>query len=147
MKFLHEFLTHRDGTKQDNGYWEIRGNRLVNAAGGWHDYHPTFEDEILESDWETVRKLNFLQSFRENENSETGWIAPDGTFYGTDWMNHWMVAEYFDTTESDLEDMGFVKIYLNPLWPTSGNRYEYIYTTDHITQAQVDTLEKKGFTV
>lgn len=147
MKFLHEFLTHRDGTKQDNGYWEIRDNRLVNAAGGWHDYYPSPDDEIFESNWETVKKLNFLQYFKDHKNVETGWIAPDGTFYGTGWMDHWMVAEYFDTTESDLEDKGFIKIYHNPLWPTTGDEYEYVYTRYHITQAQIDTLEKKGFTV
>lgn len=147
MKFLHEFLTHRDGTKYDNGYWEIRGNRLVNAAGGWHDYHPTPEDEIIESDWNHIRKMNFILYFRSNEESDTGWIAPDGRFYGTDFMDHWKVAEYFDTTESDLEDRGFVKIYFNPLWPDHGDKYEYISVTDHLTQTQIDTLERKGFKV
>ena len=32
-KFLHEFQKYRDGTKRDNGWWEIKGDYLYNYVG------------------------------------------------------------------------------------------------------------------
>lgn len=147
MKFLHEFYEYKNGKRYDNGYWEISGDRLFNANGGWHTYNPTPNDEIIDSDWEHIEKMNLMLDFAANKDSDTGWIAPDGTFYGTGYTDHWKVAKYFDVTERDLEDRGFVKIYFNPLWPDHGDKYEYISVRDHLTQAQIDTLEQRGFEV
>lgn len=144
MKFLHEFLHYGNGTVIDNGYWEIDGDYLYNFAGGRHHYTPSPNDEIIESDWAEVRRLNAKAAISDNHT--TGWIAPDGTFYGVSYQDHHLVAEYLGMTEGEMENSGYVKIYFNPIWPDHGNKYEYWFK-DHLSGAQIETLTKRGFSV
>ena len=145
MKFLHEYLYYDNGKTIDNGYWEIDGDRLVNACGGWHPYDPSPDDEIIESDWDYINWLRAKDAI--SDKYTTGWIAPDGTFYGCDYQNHHYVAEYLDMTETMMENKGYIKIYLNPIWTDGyGDKYEY-FSFGHMTQAQIDTLINRGFKV
>ena len=141
-KFLHEFTQMPNGTTCDNGWWEIRGNKLVNSKGGWHDYYPNSEDKIIESNWDYIEHLNAKNKI--NDKFITGWIAPEGTFYGCDYQDHHYVAEYLDLSEFQMENQGYVKIYYNPLFLEGhGNEYEY-FCDKHLTNAQREVLITKG---
>lgn len=146
MKFLHEYLKSPNGTVLQDAYWEIRGNRLYNAVGGYHFYEPKEDDEIIESTWDDIL---YKQALKKLDSSKTtGWIAPDGTFYGCDPEDHWEVAEFIlNSTERELEEQGYCKIYSNPIWyMTNESNYSYDYEK-HLTQAQIDVLISKGLEV
>lgn len=152
MKFLHEFLEYNDGTTCDNGWWEIDGDRLYNIRGGWHCYTPSPDDIIIETDsWDDV-PMDYLL----NDNAITGWIAPDGTFYGCDAEEHELITErVLKTSETMLEDQGYVKIFRNPGYLIYTMRqqgydistYEFVGARTRLTDAQRITLEHKGFDV
>lgn len=146
MKFLHEYIHWNNGTITDNGYWRIDGHKLVNECGGWHDYNPRDDDEIIESTWEEIQKLN-AKSLISDEYI-TGWIAPDGTFYGCDYRDHWAVGVYLDKTERMMETQGYVKIFLNPLYYDGfgGNKYDY-YHEKFLTSRQKQVLKEKGLEI
>ena len=152
MKFLHEFLEYNDGTTRDNGWWEIDGNRLYNINGGWHDYNPSSDDIIIEADgWDDI-PMDYLL----DDEAITGWVAPDGKFYGCNPEEHILIAEkVLKSSESMLENQGYVKIYMNPGYLIyamkqkgySISAYEFLSVKGHITEAQRITLERKGFDV
>lgn len=146
MKFLHEYLKSPNGTVLQDAYWEIRGNRLYNAAGGFHFYEPKEDDEIIESTWD---KICYEEALKKLDSSKiTGWIAPDGTFYGCDPTDHWEVAEFIlKCSERELEKRGYCRIYCNPIWyMTDESEYSYDYEK-HLTEAQIDVLTSKGLEV
>lgn len=146
MKFLHECLKSSNGTVLQDAYWEIRGNRLYNAAGGFHLYEPKEDDEIIESTWDEILYEAALKKL--DSSKITGWIAPDGTFYGCDPTDHWEVAEFIlHCSERELEKRGYCKIYCNPIWYiTNESEYSYDYEK-HLTEAQIDVLISKGLEV
>lgn len=144
-RFLHEISTYPNGITLDNGWWEIRGCRLYNRVGGWHDYRPSETDEIRECTWEDI-----VRETVRDDTQTTGWIAPDGTFYGCAPMDHSDLAEcVLHTTERDLEARGYVKIYENPIqlrraYPEYGP-YSYIRCDGHHpNEAQLRILHEKG---
>ena len=146
MKFLHEYLKSPNGTILSNAYWEIRGNRLYNAAGGFHFYEPKEDDEIIESTWDEILYEAALKKL--DSSKITGWIASDGTFYGCDPTDHWEIAErILNSTERELEERGYCKIYCNPIWyMTDEPEYSYYYE-EHLTEAQIDVLISKGLEI
>ena len=135
MKFLHEFMTWGDGTKQDNGWGEIVGDKLVNRVGGWHEYIPAPDDIIVEADnWADLDWSCLL-----NPNSPYGWIDKDGNFYGCNHFEHASLAElYFKCSERALEDSGFVKLY------RSYDGSVGYYVARYLTEKQEETLLEKG---
>lgn len=149
MLFVHEFMEYGDGTVRDNGWWEYDPDteKVYNRNGGWHDYRHRPEEEIIESTWEDI-----LARTIRDDSCVTGWIAPDGEFFGCDPMDHARMAEYYlKTTEQYLEDDGWIKITEVPFWamgkyPNINGRYEYHFFNlhKHITQAQYKTLKDKG---
>lgn len=107
-KFLHEFLRYADGTVIENGWWEIKGDRLINMVGGWHPYNPREDDIIIEA--ENIESLDW-SCLIDNKYS-TGWLDLDGNFYGCEPTGHSMMAEfYFKSSERELEKIGFVKLF------------------------------------
>lgn len=99
-------------TKGYNEYGEI----WQNLRGGW--CLKSDKDEIL-SIAEYPDKDEFINANRKEvfsylikPNSDYGWLAPDGTFYGCDYANHSDLATfYFDKDDIELEKEGWVKIY------------------------------------
>lgn len=151
MKFLHEYLEYNDGTIRDNGWWEIDGNKLYNIKGGFHYYDPSPNDIIIEADgWDDVP----LEDFLCDDTAITGWIAPDGKFYGCDPMDHDLIASrVLHSSEEDLEEKGYVKIFRNPGYLVYIMRekgydidvYEFLGRSHLLTEAQKITLAMKGF--
>ena len=133
-KFLHEYVKYRDGSTKDNGWWRIDGDKLVNSAGGWHTYHPSPDDEIVEADgWSDLD-----YSYLIDNTQTTGWVSPEGDFYGCKYMNHSVVANMvLKSSECLLELAGWVKIG----W-YNGNYYAYV--RHFPTEAQQKVLDEKG---
>ena len=146
-KFFHEII-RSDKSIIDNGWWEIRSGKLYNRYGGCHDYHPQPDDEIREDTWTGI-----LNETIRNDQETTGWIAPDGTFYGCSSSGHEDLAKYFfSKTEREMEEDGFVKIYENPMYlRIYKNRPEYDYCLSgfrqFLTRRQVEKINEKGLPV
>lgn len=59
----------------------------------------------------------------------TGWLAPDGTFYGCDYKHHKEHAKYVQKlTEREMEERGFIKITCNRIRenPTALLSYHFV---------------------
>lgn len=164
MKFLHEVIdiNSKTGEKIYNGWWEIKGNYLYNYAGVRHSYIPSVDDEIIESSWEEVIKQE-----ARNSTETTGWIAPNGEFFGCGYGDHSFLAEaLFDSSCTEMQADGYCMIYWNryvnnafelPLGDlmipdetlaniaASSQKGSYDYYCDTpLTAAQKEVLQKKG---
>jgi len=143
MKFLHILEKHDNGYIWDNGYWEIMDDppykpgccvKLENSSGGWHFHTITKDDEIIESDWETVERKYYLSK----SDSPYGWIDKDGIFYGCDYFEHNDCAlTCFGLYEGSAERAGYVKVY------KENNELTY-YHEGFLTDAQRQTLINRG---
>lgn len=132
MKFLHEFLKCGDGTVTDNGWWEIRGNRLVNEVGGYHYYSPDKDDIIVEVN----SRADLDWSCLLVPDAKYGWLDLRGHFYGCRFQDHETIARLvLKTTERELEKSGWVKLYRN--YPQGVGWY---CEKTHMTKAQRDFL-------
>ena len=149
MKFLHEFVDYPNRKNMDNGWWQYDPDtgKVYNRNGGWHDYKYHPKEEIIESTWADILKLEI-----RDDSYTTGWIAPDGTFYGCAPMDHIGLAKYYlGKDEAELEEAGWMKItevpYMFRGQPGWGNdRFEYYFFNPYkyITDAQIKTLNAKG---
>ena len=148
MKFVHEFIDYPNHKDVDNGWWEFdeKQNRCINSMGGWHSYHPHPKDEFIEGTWDDVIVANLKM---DKDNHITGWISPEGDFFGCAPQDHYKVATYiYGCSERELEDKGFVKIYELPFCMRDisegygySNRYGYF---GRPTMAQQDVLDRLG---
>jgi hypothetical protein len=126
-------------TKSENNYGEI----WINMHGGWCLKNE--KDEILEvADY--PNKDSFIDCHRKevysyliNDNSDLGWLSPDGRFYGCAWAAHEMVAtEYFGKKDScELESEGWIKVFdsVDSGTPVYAERrvteYQRVWLDDH----------------
>ena len=151
MKFLHEYIHFSETAVQDNGYWEIGNDGyLYNMNGGRHAYHPSEEDEIVEAEsWDSIIKMTI-----RDDTEVTGWISPDGEFFGCNPRNHMRMARFFfEKEEEELEESGFIKIYEEPnemimfqiQQGKTPHRYGAIILKQIATENQKETLRRKGF--
>lgn len=155
--FLHEVITHNDGRKLNNGYWELEyyaepGTeiRVFNEMGGFHYHIIQEDDDIIYA--ESRRDLD--HSFLLDPNSELGWLAPDGTFYGCAYYDHENVAYYvLKSSSMELEEKGWVKIYESRLFGLGRNYYlgqkphwkaNYM-SRNFLTKQQIDWLLEHGY--
>lgn len=76
--------------------------------------------------------------------SNLGWIAPDGTFIGCDYYDHSFIAEeYLHSSEEQLEDSGWCKIYaLSELDAQNNNICYYTKRVMHFTEAQKEFIRR-----
>lgn len=139
--FLHEITRYINGQTSDNGWWEIRGSKLYNRCGGWHDYVPSPDDEIRESTWDEIMR----ETVRDDAQI-TGWIAPDGTFYGCAPEDHSLLARYvLGASERELEKRGYAKIFSVPSYVRHSEPYECVRSDlRRLTDEQLQVLRDKG---
>ena len=145
MRFLHEYNVPSNGPVSDNGYWVIRNGYVENARGGRHRYEPSPDDEIVAYDsWESLYKHTV-----RDDSQITGWIAPNGEFFGCKPEDHDKMCTYYFGARNELalEKMGYIKIFENP-WRLRAMKpelphYDYGWATVP-TAAQWDTLIAKG---
>ena len=112
--FIHEVADYPYAKGVDNGWWELGDDGYVyNRSGGRHGYKPQYEKERIKSTWNDIIKQSLLANA---DNYTTGWLAPDGRFYGCDYMDHRLFAEYvFSDSECGLEEKGYCKIFRSML--------------------------------
>ena len=121
---------------EDDYWWEVKGDKVYNRYGGYHPLDKKLP--IVEAiDWYDLDWSCLLR-----KNSDVGWIAPDGTWFGCKNMDHADVAKFFFlSSEEMLEQKGWVKVYRSGLtntrnWYRKGMR---------VNNLQAKTLTNKGF--
>lgn len=136
--------------KYDNMWWEYdistdkKSAIIHNLKGGRMS-------QVDLTDYELVRasdfsNLDWSNTILLDNNYKTGWLSPNGEFYGCDYALHDLQAEMVHhVTEKDLEKRGFVKISYNyddrKLHAHLGfNRYSNI----PLTKEQYDFLKDYG---
>lgn len=143
--FLHEYVDYPNGPyHSDNGFWQIDGDKLLNPFGGWHCYRPKPTDEIVEA--ESWADLPSIEDQLVDNTQKSGWVSPDGIFYGCAFFCHEKVADLvLHRTEEELENSGWVKIFRSSHpWAAVKTEYDW-YKVGRLTKAQQDTLMEKGF--
>ena len=132
----------------DDAHWVTEsfneyGDVWVNLRGGW--CMKSSNDEIV-AIAEYPNEEEFIDANRRDvysylikPNSDYGWLAPDGTFYGCEYASHSDVAcFYFDKDEIILEKEGYVKIF------RSTESGEPVYSQRKISTQQRIFLEDRG---
>lgn len=148
MKFVHEYIDYPNQKNVDNGIWHYNMGKCYNYKGGNHTYYPHPNDKFFEADsWADVIKQQMIIN---RNNYITGWIAPDGEFFGCAAEEHENFAFYvLNKTQKDLEKSGWLKVYKTPqhllaISPYKFSEYNYF---GHPTLYQKITLEKLGIYV
>ena len=152
MTFVHEFVDYPSQKDVDNGFWEYEDGMCYNRFGGHHDYkeHPLNKFFTADS-WDDVLKYTI-----RDDTQITGWLAPDGTFYGCAPMDHMYLEDHvLQRDASELEDEGWIKIYENPInmrilhldkYDEELPPYDYL-GAQYPTPQQQEVLIKKGLTL
>ena len=145
MTFVHEFVDYPSQKNVDNGIWEYENSICYNRFGGHHSYteHPLNKFFTADS-WDDVLKYTI-----RDDTQITGWLAPDGTFYGCAPMDHMALEDHvIQRDASELENEGWIKIYKNSMNMRMFHDEElppYDYLGAHYpTPQQQEVLLKKG---
>lgn len=132
--FVHEFIDYPNAKNIDNGWWEYDSetNKCLNLYGGYHILHEHPLNEFKESTWD---KIMYDKYMNERYKYRTGWLAPNGEFYGCDYRDHKDCAEWlFDCSERDLEEKGYSKIYRSVF--DSSYQFDLYPNNHYLTNAQ-----------
>ena len=150
MIFIHEYDVSPNQKIIDSGIWEFDGTFCYNRYGGFHTYIPHPMDKKFEAEsWNEVLKIELLAN---RDKYITGWISPDGEFFGCDVRDHDDMARYvLGQSQTALEKNGWVKVYENPAHVRAmahHNMKRYDYYCDKIpTPEQEETLERLGIPI
>lgn len=152
MIFVREFVDYPSQKDVYNGIWEYDDGICYNRFGGHHDYKEHLLNEFFTADnWDDVLKYTI-----RDDTQITGWLAPDGAFYGCSPMDHMALEDHVlqrDATE--LEDEGWIKIYENSInmrmhhiskYGEDLPQYDYL-GMHYPTPQQQEVLLKKGLTL
>ena len=124
-----------------NSYWEVDETRnlMINEVGGHTSLDPNLE--IIEVENEDELDYSFLI----DDSYETGWLSPDGRWYGCEYYSHEEVADkIFKSSGDDLKDKGWKaisrnyqnkKLVLYGAWWTDFGR--------RMTTEQINTLKQR----
>lgn len=135
----------RKGTILDSAYWATESVNeydeiWVNLRGGW--CMKSADDEIVavaeyaDEDAFVAANRKDVYAYLIKPESDYGWLAPDGTFYGCDYASHSDVAcFYFDKDDITLEEEGWVKIF------RSFESGKTVYSQLKVSPQQRDFLE------
>ena len=132
--------------KVENYWWELEGDRVYNAVGGYHSANSYDKTNIVEAkDWEF---LDWKGTELLDNKYKTGWIDRTGIFYGCSSESHSTQAEYIHhKTERELELLGWIKVYKSIFsLSTCSNGLSLMIIKGYINDLQVVTLYKLGFT-
>lgn len=98
--------------KQDymgNYWWEDGGAFWINSAGG--RCHKSKNDVILQTVQSAFEDLDWTITSYVEPDSKTGWLSPDGKYWGCSTQNHRSVADLVLKSSSEkLLDQGWVKV-------------------------------------
>jgi len=142
MRFF-KIKTHY-GNSSDSPYWvkagfNEYGETWVNMRGGWclkHEEDEILEEVDMEEDDFIDLKRKEIYSYLLKSDSDLGWLAPDGTFYGCDYASHSDVAVfYFNKDDLELEKAGWIKVF------RSVESGEPIYSQSRVSTPQRIWLE------
>ena len=128
----------------NNTWWEYKeGLKILKNKYGVYNHYIPNEKEIIESDgWDSLD-----YSYLIDNDQITGWISPEGIFYGCKEKDHNDVADYiFHCSERELEEKEWVKIYKIPAY-LGNSRYDWYKKNNRPTAAQKKILENNGFLI
>lgn len=150
MTFIHEYDDYPGQKNVDNGIWEFDGTFCYNRNGGHHIYTPHPMDKKFEAEsWDEVLKAELLAN---RYKYTTGWISPNGAFFGCDVEDHDDMARYvLGQSQTTLERSGWIKVYENParvraMAHHNMKRYDY-YCEKIPTQEQEEVLTRLGIEI
>ena len=140
LLFVHEFQDVNGLGILDNGWWQIVDGVAYNSLGGHHNYtpHPMEEFRVFK-DWGDL-----YEHTTRDDSQTTGWISPDGEFFGCRRYDHHRLEMYVIKKGDckELEANGWIKIYFNPLSLTGiCDEYGYFGSPN---KKQRKVLESKG---
>lgn len=122
--------------KGTSSWWELRDGMLINRVGGRHSYREEYETILETVTAEDFEDLDWNNTYLNNPKENSGWLAPDGTFYGCPSQAHDLCAYLLIKKETkELEDEGYVRIYYKDEW---------ICMKD-LTEIQAKFLLEKGY--
>lgn len=127
MKFVK--IVNRNGELPF--WWEydestpIYNATIYNMSGGRQTEWDLRDYEIVEAeDWEY---LDYNNTIILSNIYKTGWLSPNGKFYGCDYRCHNLQAQLVhNKSEFELENLGFIKITLNLNWRLSNSKYNIL---------------------
>lgn len=112
MKFVKININNRDGIPF---WWEydestpLYSATLYNMFGGKNSGNDIRDYEIVDANgWAC---LDYFGTIVYHDSYKTGWLSPDGKFYGCDYTSHMTHARLVHKcSERELEEKGFIKI-------------------------------------
>ena len=113
--------------KFNNWWWEYDASKPKYCTTLYNDGFGKNSDINIEgmetATGEDFCDLNWYGTEVYDNNYKTGWLSPDGKFYGCDYSSHRAQAKYVHKKhESDLEDEGWVKISYRIYYNKNGTR-------------------------
>jgi hypothetical protein len=135
-------------------WWQYdeKRNYYYNSAGGGSPKRVT--DKVIKTQIAQNWDMFYDDPATCDETSDTGWLAPDGTFYGCDSSGHsYTASSIIGTSEKRLDALGWAKLrggYRGALWYTMGEVPGTLagdWTTHKPTPQQVKVLRAKGYKI
>ena len=97
------------------GYKPNYGEVWYNMRGGWQPKAGTTilaQEQVKNKDEFIDRHRKEIFDYLIEKDSDFGWLAPNGEFYGCAWANHERLAEdYFGEEEGQLERKGWIRVF------------------------------------
>ena len=82
---------------------------IYNFAGGKNSGNDLTGKQIVDA--ESIYDLDWNDTELLSDKFKTGWVSPEGEFYGCGYKSHELQAKYIHKkTERQLEELGFIKI-------------------------------------
>lgn len=118
----------------ESSWYLFEDGKKINRVGGYNYISET--DEVLEeSEAEDFEDLDWTNTYLNNPNEESGWVSPDGKFYGCKSMDHINCIELVcKLSMTEAEKLGWAHLYYD-------NTY---YCKRELTIEQARTLSEKG---
>jgi hypothetical protein len=103
--------------KEQNGMW-------INSAGGRCNIHTTNDSDswiVVETVYaDDFDELDWSKTYLNDPEKESGWLSPEGIFYGCPYESHDDCAYYIlKKSVAELENEGYIRIYHKDQWSCS----------------------------
>lgn len=134
VRLVEDYVSEKE--RDNRAFWrKEEDGKWINFVGGW--CFPNSYLIVLETVYaDRFEDLDWSKTYLNNPNSDSGWLSPDGIFYGCPSESHDSCAYYLlKSTIGELEKKGYIRIMYKHDWHCEGE----------LTEAQAKWLLEKGF--